>query len=208
MEDLMRLHSSVQFIIRHPVIIKGIYFVFVWNLPFYLSAFQRDNQTRLPCTNVRQHSMRQLMYLMGLQKTDPNNDVHDDVLIDIVVYEQLFCGVTSNRQVLKHLQKYQHQIKVIKFYCKLSGGGFFHTYIHLCWWGNVDKWCARNDSIKYSHLCTYLWLNNDVTYAGEWAHKCSIIFEHAIFWIRVLIKYAPTHIKVTLAPKKRMKKHK
>lgn len=76
-------------------------------LPFYLSAFRHDSRTHPPCTNVRQYSVRQLMYLMGPQKMAPNNDVHDDVLIDIVVYEleQLLCGVTSNRQMLKHLQK-------------------------------------------------------------------------------------------------------
>lgn len=75
-----------------------------FNLPFYLWACQHDNRIRPPCANVRQHSMHRLMYLMVLRKMARNNDVHDDVLIDIVVYEQPLCDATSNRQTLKHLR--------------------------------------------------------------------------------------------------------
>lgn len=74
-------------------------------LRFYLLAFQHDNRTHPPCSDARQHWEHQLTYLMGLRKTARNNDVRDDVLIDIVVYEQPLCDATSNRQTLKHLQK-------------------------------------------------------------------------------------------------------
>lgn len=82
-----------------------------FNLPFYLSTCQHDNQIRPPCTNVRQHSMHQLMYLMDLRKMAPNNDVHDDVLIDIVVYEQLLSDATSNQRMLKRLRRERERRK-------------------------------------------------------------------------------------------------
>lgn len=82
-----------------------------FNLPFYLLTCQHDNRICPPCTDVRQHSMHRLMYLMGPRKMAQNNDVHDDVLIDIVVYELLLCDATSNQQTLKHLRQNDRENK-------------------------------------------------------------------------------------------------